>query len=134
MIRQHLLENNTLDLQSAYDQAYSLDLAQRNAEAYSPQVTHTTAVVISQAPLSPHTPSLGSSQTPEVDAVISGKDTSLPDISEKSAVAATYTGRRKCFFCGGLCHPRSTCPAREATCNKCFKKGHFARVCRSKPS
>ncbi|XP_068227650.1 uncharacterized protein [Palaemon carinicauda] len=31
MIRQHLLENKTLDLQAAYDQPSSLDLAQRNA-------------------------------------------------------------------------------------------------------
>lgn len=131
MIRQRLLENNTLDLQSAYDQAYSLDLAQRNAEAYAPLATHTTAVVSSQAPLSPHSSLLGSSQIPEEDPVTSGKNTSLPDVSEKSAVAATYAARRKCFFCGGLCHPRSTCPAREATCNKCLKKGHFAPVCKS---
>ena len=37
----------------------------------------------------------------------------------------------KCFFCGNARHPRSKCPAREVTCNKCHKKGHFAKVCRS---
>ncbi|XP_068234199.1 uncharacterized protein [Palaemon carinicauda] len=50
MIRQHLLENKTLDIQAAHDQAYSLDLAQRNASFYShmlPHVGHTTAVVTS---------------------------------------------------------------------------------------
>ena len=45
VIRQRLLENKTLDLKSAYDQAYTLDLAQRNANAYSLQVGHTAAVV-----------------------------------------------------------------------------------------
>ncbi|XP_064115027.1 uncharacterized protein LOC135221134 [Macrobrachium nipponense] len=48
MFRQHLLENKTLDLQAAYNQAYSLDLAQRNASFYShmlPHVGHTAAVV-----------------------------------------------------------------------------------------
>lgn len=127
---------NTLDLQSAYGQVYSSDLAQRYAEAYAPQAKHTTAAVSShsQAPLSLHIPSLRSSLTHEVDAVTSSKDTNLPDISEKSAVAATYTARRKCFFCGGFCHPRNTCPVLEATCNKCFKKSIFAQVCKSKPS
>lgn len=45
LIRQHLLENKTLGLQAAYDQAYSLDLAQRSASSYSPQSGHTAAAV-----------------------------------------------------------------------------------------
>ena len=39
-----------------------------------------------------------------------------------------------CFFCGNNKHPRSRCPAREATCLKCSKKGHFAKVCRANQS
>ncbi|XP_063615679.1 uncharacterized protein LOC134788789, partial [Penaeus indicus] len=34
LIRQHLLENRTLDLESIYSQAYLLDLAQRNINDY----------------------------------------------------------------------------------------------------
>ena len=38
---------------------------------------------------------------------------------------------KPCYFCGNpfsFKHRRS-CPAREATCNACKKKGHFAMVC-----
>ena len=38
---------------------------------------------------------------------------------------------KSCYFCGNpfsLKHRRS-CPATEATCNACKKKGHFAKVC-----
>ena len=34
----------------------------------------------------------------------------------------------KCKFCSGS-HPRGSCPAYSRTCNKCFKKGHFAKCC-----
>ena len=39
----------------------------------------------------------------------------------------------KCFFCGcNLRHLRSVCPARDAICRGCGKKGHYQKVCRSK--
>ena len=36
-------------------------------------------------------------------------------------------GRLKCFFCGGSEHPRTNCPAKQATCHHCGKVGHFAK-------
>jgi transposase len=36
-----------------------------------------------------------------------------------------------CQSCGNKNHPRSQCYFREAECNKCKKKGHIAKVCRS---
>ena len=36
--------------------------------------------------------------------------------------------------CGNNRHPRKNCPACEDFCNKCKKKGHFAKVCYSKRS
>ena len=39
---------------------------------------------------------------------------------------------KKCFFCGKGIHNRRNCPARNAMCNNCGKKGHFKSVCRSK--
>jgi len=42
------------------------------------------------------------------------------------------TNDKKCFFCGKGIHKRQNCPARNATCNNCGKKGHFKAVCQSK--
>ncbi|RVE73710.1 hypothetical protein OJAV_G00033850 [Oryzias javanicus] len=39
----------------------------------------------------------------------------------------------QCMRCGdSKGHSMQQCPAREAVCNQCRKKGHYARVCRSK--
>ena len=45
--------------------------------------------------------------------------------------AAQNSTNELCYFCGNNRHPRSKCPAREVDCNKCGKKGHFAKVCKS---
>ena len=36
----------------------------------------------------------------------------------------------KCYFRGRDFHKRQFCPARNATCNNCTKKGHFQAVCK----
>ncbi|KFD50648.1 hypothetical protein M513_08455 [Trichuris suis] len=46
-------------------------------------------------------------------------------------VSAVLPHNRRCFFCELSKHRRLQCPAREALCRKCRKKGHFAKVCRS---
>ena len=104
-IRQRLLESDTLSLQIAYDKANSLDLAQKNADTYSMYSAHTAAT----------------SSIPQPSA--------LSD--ESSSLAAAYPRRSKCYFCGGSYHNRRVCPARDACCNNCKKKGHFRKVCRS---
>ncbi len=43
----------------------------------------------------------------------------------------TYSGN-PCPRCGGM-HLPSTCHFKDADCRRCGKKGHIARVCRSKP-
>ena len=52
-----------------------------------------------------------------------------PDTPTSSNSAITPGG--KCFFCGYKRHPRDKCPAKDATCMNCEKKGHYARVCKS---
>ena len=39
-----------------------------------------------------------------------------------------------CTRCGKSPHSRQQCPARDAICRKCSKKGHYQAVCRSKHS
>lgn len=39
--------------------------------------------------------------------------------------------QRPCNGCGGH-HARAQCPFRDANCHNCKKKGHIAKVCRSK--
>uniref|UniRef100_A0A3B5QZY7 Gypsy retrotransposon integrase-like protein 1 n=1 Tax=Xiphophorus maculatus TaxID=8083 RepID=A0A3B5QZY7_XIPMA len=46
---------------------------------------------------------------------------------------ATQDKKAQCRRCGDTKgHSMQQCPAREAACNYCGKKGHFARVCRNK--
>ena len=46
------------------------------------------------------------------------------------------TGRQnplgaKCYRCGRGPHCKENCPAWEATCNNCQKRGHFSACCRA---
>ena len=40
--------------------------------------------------------------------------------------------RRTCIRCGGDLHPRERCPAKDATCHHCRKKGHYSAQCLTK--
>ena len=106
-IHQRLLENNTLDLKTMFDQARSLELAMRNSESYaSPPLSVNAAVPLTA--------------TEDQEQIDSG------------TLAAVGSDASTCFFCGNSNNPRSRCPARDAVCSKCQKKGHFAKVCRGK--
>lgn len=105
IIRQRLLENKTLDLPTAFDQARALEQAQKSSEAYA-------------------TPSFSAAAASSSD----GVDAQVTDLCQMAAVPAR---QQKCFFCGNNRHARRICPARDATCHKCSKKGHFSKVCRS---
>ncbi|KAL0840676.1 hypothetical protein ABMA28_015872 [Loxostege sticticalis] len=106
-IRQRLLENLTLTLDQAYNQALSLETAEVSSQSFNTQSLN--AVHEGAAPVS----------------------TNQETIQGGSYSAATYPRQRKCFFCGGHVHPRKNCPALDKACQLCNKKGHFATVCRS---
>ncbi|GFW38255.1 retrovirus-related Pol polyprotein from transposon opus [Trichonephila clavipes] len=59
------------------------------------------------------------------------------DFSEETlatSAASSFSSRsQKCFFCGNDLHSRTLCPARDVTCRNCGKKGHYQRVCKSRP-
>ena len=106
-IRQRLLENNTLDLKAIFDQARSLELAMRNSESYSSPPSSVNAAV----------PTAATEDQEQID---------------PGTLAAVGSNASTCFFCGNSNHPRSKCPARDAVCSNCQKKGYFAKVCRGR--
>ena len=105
VIRQRLLENKTLDLNTMFDQARSLESAVKSSKSYTVSDPPVNAAVPASSPL-------------------------VADEQETSVLAATAESEgHNCYFCGNNKHPHLKCPACNATCKK---KGHFAKVCRSK--
>ena len=107
-IRQRLLETADLTLQRAVELADSLDVAIHDSAAYLPD----------QAP-----------------ACV--RPLTTQRLSRSCGLRATRRRRPprrrlSAFFCGQSRHPRSRCPAKDAICSACAKKGHFAKVCRAK--
>lgn len=114
-IRRRLLENNVTDLKTVFEHARALELAQKNAETYEHLTVHSSIVA-------PVTLDTSGDSTRPLNETCQQKTPTLAVVSTPPA---------KCFFCGYAKHPRSKCPARNATCNNCGKKGHFRQVCRS---
>ncbi|XP_059841033.1 uncharacterized protein LOC132402257 isoform X1 [Hypanus sabinus] len=120
-MRQRLLENADLTLSSAMETANALEAALHNADAVqsrdSPPVLWT-----------PQTPPPPAPRSEFANAAASRDSTSSPTLT-------TAVARQKpvCYFCGHKKHPRQRCPAREATCSSCGKRGHLAKVCKSQP-
>lgn len=108
-IRQRLLENLNLSLEETVTQALALERAQLQSEAYG-------------AHHSSFSTKIQNSSSCRANA---------DKCSEHDYVIAAVA-KPKCGFCGGSSHPRSRCGARNATCHKCGKTGHFSKVCRSK--
>ncbi|XP_068220393.1 uncharacterized protein [Palaemon carinicauda] len=106
-IRQRLLENLTLSLNTAYEQARTLEMAQKHSASYS------SAEPVNAA----------------VSAMNREEESFSAENNSVSVSAATSSAR--CFFCGNNRHPRTQCPAKDAVCLKCKKQGHYAKVCRS---
>ena len=109
LIRQRLLENKTLHLKTMFDQARSLESAMKSSESYAVPNTLVNAAV----------PARSAKRVDGLEA-------------NTLAAAVTETTSLSCYFCGNNRHPRSQCPAKDATCAKCQKKGHYAKVCQSK--
>lgn len=125
-IRQRLLENKTLDLQTAFDQARALDTAQKTSETYNSSYPTSAATQKISKTHNENCPTGANSLEANEE-----EDRGEEAIGTERYVATT---RVKCFFCGNKLHPRTMCPAREAQCNKCKKRGHYQRVCRSNAS
>ena len=118
-IRLRLLENKTLDLQTAITQDRSLEAAAKNCESYYQSSTsERTSDFLTNA-------AIPSGKTREAP------NSSLGDFYECAAAKTQQGNTQLSYFCGNLRHPRSKCPAKDLDCKKCGKRGHFAKVCRS---
>ena len=70
-----------------------------------------------------------------VNALNSGKQQSRNGASRNSrrnSGTATRNPRKKCTRCGKDAHPRESCPAKDAECYRCKRKGHYGSMCFSK--
>jgi hypothetical protein len=110
-IRLRLLENITLDLDTAFDQARSLDATRESSNLYSQQVT------------------------PGFSAAVADKQKS-DTLNKENSLAAISSVKSKssCWFCGNSRHPLSSCPAHNAVCHKCKKPGHFVHLYQLPPT
>ncbi|XP_064120195.1 uncharacterized protein LOC135224802 [Macrobrachium nipponense] len=106
-IRQRLLENRTLNLNTAYEQARTLEMAQKHSASYS------SAEPVNAA----------------VSAVSREEESSSAENNSDLFLLLLLV--LDVFFVGTNRHPRTQCPAKDAVCLKCKKQGHYARVCRS---
>lgn len=53
-----------------------------------------------------------------------------PKVHQQSANKSRMTPNTRCYKCGGSPHPKHECPANDAKCHSCGKKGHYQQVCR----
>ncbi|GFV97258.1 putative retrovirus-related pol polyprotein from transposon opus [Trichonephila clavipes] len=104
-IRQRLLENTSMP----FEQARILESAEVHAASY-----------------------MGSS-FPVQSAAMKTEDFSEETVATSAASSSSSSRSQKCFFYGNDLHSRTLCPARDVTFRKCGKKGHYQRVCKSRP-
>ena len=60
-----------------------------------------------------------------------GKGKDQKDTPAKNSKLAGKTPEKKCTRCLGTPHSKQECPAKDSNCNKCSKKGHWAKACKS---
>ena len=106
-IRQRILEKNVLQLNAVFNKARSLDEAHKNASIYESVNVHG------------HRNTLANT-------------VNHPTVSESDFAECSAEYAKVCYFCWGLKHARANCPAKQCSCFKCGRKGHFAKVFRSK--
>ena len=111
-IGQRLLENKTLNLQTAFDQARALDTAQKSSETYNNFSTTASAVKDSSIQQSKQRESISLNAHGEY--YFPGNK--CQDFAGR--YVASTSQNIKCFFGGNKVHSQALCPAREAFCHK----------------
>ncbi|VDP93510.1 unnamed protein product [Echinostoma caproni] len=107
-IRTRLLAQVSLNFQTAYDMARSLESAQQQSRSYGSENLPCASSASTSSPAPP-----------------------VSTVMVESEPVLSATSKETCYFCGYSKHPRTKCLARDATCKACGKTGHFKPVCRS---
>lgn len=105
-IRQNLLEKDILDLQTAFDTARSLEMAEKQNHTFNP-----------------------------INIYVAAENEEASSLGDNSTTASTYNSNsNKCYFCGNNRHLRAKCPAKEVTCSNCDKKNILQKIAYKKTS
>ena len=119
-IRTRLLENRTLSLTAAIDQARALEIATSDSQIYDSTSTSASRPIAA---------------TKQVEEFPNSSTFNRNEELVETSAAANAAAKRwtHCYGCGSsIRHDRSKCPARNVECHKCKKSGHFSKVCMSK--
>ena len=99
-IRQRLLENSELDLQTMFAQARSLDIAQKSSESYQSQLFKVNAA----------------QKADDVHQSNKSDTYESRDVSNQRRDSQLAAASNKCPYCGYNMHPPQKCPARNESC------------------
>ena len=82
-----------------------------------------------------HSMSTGTTEESQIQRLMyrKGRGNGNPNRRRNQQQGDSWTEKGKCSRCGKYPgHSRQACPARDAECRKCKKKGHYAALCKSK--
>ena len=114
-IRQMLLKNKTLDLQTAYNQALTLEMAPKQSASYTQSDFSICTAEAGTYRRSWYTQS--DSLTASVSTVRTEETDDGQSVSDEQPTVAAFSGQ-ECFFFGNRGHDRSKCFARNSICKK----------------
>lgn len=122
--QQRLLENTTLTLEEAFRQARALEQAQAQSQSFNNNVV----AAINDNPSSPADPQSLAAMTGGKNKTNNNNNRSNKNGYSTNPFSNNHQDNPrkqkqvqgdKCFFCNKSRHPRSVCPARDATCTTC---------------
>ena len=126
-IQRRLLSKSELTYKKAFDMALGVESAERNAKDLQSQKGESVHII--EVPVKPRAQARreGNQESSNNESVFA-----LNTSTSSRPHTALRSHGGVCYRCGGR-HQSKDCSFKEATCYNCQKRGHVAKVCRSKP-